>query len=169
MKLRSSLRPATLKRRTAVRRRREVRGMRRKRKQVGAVLAGEKRTVGLSPQVLSVFRKYEKVSPFEIKDKLISLAKTTSRGSAHTMLNAGRGNPNWVATTPREGFFLLGQFAVTESKRVMEHPAGVGGMPQSSGIAARFAGWLEKHSDMPGASFLAEMTKFAVKKFGFEG
>ena len=35
----------------------------------------------------------------------------------------------------------------------MEHPAGIGGMPQASGIAARFEAWLEKHADMPGADF----------------
>ena len=73
-------------------------------------------------------RKFETLGPFEIKDELISLAKKTSRTTQSSFLNAGRGNPNWIATTPREGFFLLGQFAVTESKRVMEHPAGVGGM-----------------------------------------
>ena len=61
-------------------------------------------------------RKFEALSPFEIKDELISLAKKTSRTSQSAFLNAGRGNPNWVATTPREGFFLLGQFAVTESQ-----------------------------------------------------
>ena len=81
-------------------------------------------------------RKFEALSPFEIKDELINLAKKTSRVTQSAFLNAGRGNPNWIATTPREGFFLLGQFAVTESKRVMEHPAGIGGMPQASGIAA---------------------------------
>src|SRR5580692_6119570 len=112
-------------------------------------------------------RKFEALSPFEIKDELIHLAKKTSKTTQSAFLNAGRGNPNWIATTPREGFFLLGQFAVTESKRVMEHPAGIGGMPQVNGIAARFAAWLEKHSDMPGAGFLSEMTKFAVEKFGF--
>jgi aspartate 4-decarboxylase len=96
-------------------------------------------------------RKFETLSPFEIKDELIKLAKKTSRTTQSAFLNAGRGNPNWVATTPREGFFLLGQFAITESKRVMEHPAGVGGMPQAAGIAARFEAWLEKHADMPGA------------------
>jgi aspartate 4-decarboxylase len=51
----------------------------------------------------------------------------------------------------------------------MEHPAGIGGMPQAAGIAARFEAWLGKHSDMPGAGFLSEMTQFVVKKFGFEG
>jgi aspartate 4-decarboxylase len=113
-------------------------------------------------------RKFETLGPFEIKDELIKLAKKTSRTTQSAFLNAGRGNPNWIATTPREGFFLLGQFAVTESKRVMEHPAGIGGMPQPQGIASRFEAWLAKHSDMPGASFLTAMVPFAIKTFGFE-
>ncbi|HZE22901.1 MAG TPA: bifunctional aspartate transaminase/aspartate 4-decarboxylase [Blattabacteriaceae bacterium] len=113
-------------------------------------------------------RSFENLSPFEIKDELIKLAKKTSRTSQLAFLNAGRGNPNWIATKPREGFFLLGQFAVTESKRVMDLPAGVGGMPQPQGIAGRLDAWLAQHNDMPGASFLAEMVPFAVKKFGFE-
>ena len=113
-------------------------------------------------------RKFEALSPFEIKDELISLAKKTSRTTQSAFLNAGRGNPNWIATTPREGFFLLGQFAVTESRRVMEHAAGIGGMPQASGIAHRLEVWLEKHADMPGAAFLSSMLPFAVKTFGFD-
>src|SRR5246500_850988 len=113
-------------------------------------------------------KKFEALSPFEIKDELINLAKANSRTTQSAFLNAGRGNPNWVATTPREGFFLLGQFAVEESKRVMDHPAGVGGMPQASGIAARFEAWLKKHADMPGASFLKEMLPFTVKEFKFD-
>ena len=113
-------------------------------------------------------RKFETLSPFEIKDELIKLAKKNSRTTQSAFLNAGRGNPNWVATTPREGFFLLGQFAVTESKRVMDHPAGIGGMPQASGIAARLDAWLAKHADMPGASFLSSMVQFATDKFEFD-
>ncbi len=113
-------------------------------------------------------RKFETLSPFEIKDELIKLAKKSSRTTQSAFLNAGRGNPNWIATTPREAYFLLGQFAVTESKRVMHHPAGLGGMPQAPGIAGRLETWLAKHSDMPGASFLSSMVPFAVNKFGFE-
>ena len=113
-------------------------------------------------------RNFESLSPFEIKDELIKLAKKTSRTTQSAFLNAGRGNPNWIATTPREGYFLLGQFAITESKRVMEHPAGIGGMPQARGIASRLDAWLAKHTDIPGASFLKEMVAFTVKKFGFE-
>jgi aspartate 4-decarboxylase len=113
-------------------------------------------------------RKFEALSPFEIKDELIGLAKKTSRTSQSAFLNAGRGNPNWIATAPREGFFLLGQFAITESKRVMEHPAGIGGMPQASGIAARFEAWLARQENMPGAAFLSAMLQFAVTTFAFD-
>jgi aspartate 4-decarboxylase len=114
-------------------------------------------------------RKFEALSPFEIKDELINLAKKASRTTQSAFLNAGRGNPNWVATTPREAFFLLGQFAMTESKRVMDHPAGIGGMPQAKGIAGRLEAWLAKHTDMPGAAFLSSMLRFATVKFGFNG
>ncbi len=113
-------------------------------------------------------RNFETLSPFEIKDELIKLAKNTSRTTQSAFLNAGRGNPNWIATKPREAFFLLGQFAITESKRVLDHPAGVGGMPQAQGIANRLDAWLTDHKEMPGAPFLRSAVSFAVKRFGFE-
>jgi aspartate 4-decarboxylase len=113
-------------------------------------------------------KKFEALSPFEIKNELIELAKEVSRTTQSAFLNAGRGNPNWIATTPREGFFLLGQFAITESKRVMEQDPGIGGMPQAKGIAHRLEAWLAQHADMPGASFLSEMVPYAVKTFKFE-
>ncbi|CDM61203.1 MULTISPECIES: aspartate 4-decarboxylase [Rhizobium] len=112
--------------------------------------------------------KFEALSPFEIKDELIQLARNTSKTTQSAFLNAGRGNPNWVATTPREGFFLLGQFAVTECRRVMEHPAGLAGMPQAKDIAARLESWLTKHADMPGAGFLSSMLQFATRTFSFD-
>ena len=31
---------------------------------------------------------------------------------AHVMLNAGRGNPNWITTEAREAFFALGGLAL---------------------------------------------------------
>src|SRR2546429_9485439 len=89
---------------------------------------------------LMKLRKFETLGPFEIKDELIKLAKKTSRTTQSAFLNAGRGNPNWIATTPREGYFLLGQFAITESKRVMEHPAGIGGLAPPPGHPARLRG-----------------------------
>jgi aspartate 4-decarboxylase len=117
---------------------------------------------------ITTLKKFEALGPFEIKNELIALAKATSRTTQSAFLDAGRGNPNWVATTPREGFFLLGQFAITESKRTMEESPGIGGMPQAKGIAARLDAWLAKHADMPGADFLPAMVKFAIKTFNFD-
>ena len=118
----------------------------------------------------SDLKKYEKLGPFEIKDFLAKVATKSVADSDSSLayLNAGRGNPNWVATEPREAFFLLGQFAVTESKRVFDLPPGVAGMPKVQGSAARLAAWLGQHQTMPGAGFLQKMVPWAVKKFGFD-
>jgi aspartate 4-decarboxylase len=113
-------------------------------------------------------REYEGLSPFEIKDFLAKAASKTAGASSVAYLNAGRGNPNWIATEPREAFFLLGQFAITESKRVLDLPPGVGGMPQARGIAGRMDAWLKRHADLPGAEFLGALVPWAVKKFGFD-
>lgn len=112
--------------------------------------------------------QYAKLGPFEIKDILAKAASKAAQASSTSYLNAGRGNPNWVATEPREAFFLLGQFAVTECKRVLDLPPGVGGMPKAAGVAARLDAWLKAHDDMPGARFLAAMVPWAVKKLGFD-
>ena len=113
-------------------------------------------------------REYETLSPFEIKDFLAKAATRTASASAVAYLNAGRGNPNWIATEPREAFFLLGQFAITESKRVLDLPPGVGGMPQARGIADRLSAWLKKHDDMGGSEMLSALVPWAVKKFDFD-
>jgi len=113
-------------------------------------------------------RDYEKLGPFEVKDELIKIARRTTTQSNLAFLNAGRGNPNWIATKPREAFFLLGQFAITESRRSMDLPAGVGGMPQAPGIAARLDGWLAQHPEAPGAAFLGQMVHYAIDKFAFK-
>src|SRR5439155_9306270 len=113
-------------------------------------------------------KEFDKLGPFEIKDFVQKVASKTALENSLSYLNAGRGNPNWVATEPREAFFLLGQFAVTESKRVLDLPSGVGGMPKAQGIADRLEGWLRGHRDSPGARFLEKMVPWTVKRFGFE-
>src|SRR2546429_6761067 len=109
-------------------------------------------------------RNFETLSPFEIKDELIKLAKKPSRTTQSAFLNAGRGNPNWIATTPREGYFLLGQFAITESKRVMEHPAGIGGKPPAPGIAGRFGARGAQPPPMPRGAVFFPMGAVSGKK-----
>ncbi len=111
-------------------------------------------------------RQLEKLSPFELKDKLIHLASESARQGTELMLNAGRGNPNWVATTPRDAFFTLGTFAIHESKRVWDEPD-LGGMPQKSGIAKRFSDFLADNPNAPGVGLLQAAIKYAVNEFKF--
>lgn len=120
------------------------------------------------------------LSPFEIKDELIKLAKTSSQKSAKAFLNAGRGNPNWTATRAREAFFLLGQFALTEAKRAYYDPkAGVAGMPPQDGAHARFQKWIKKQlqitenvdeddEGIPAAKTLGDAVAYAINTFGFD-
>ena len=75
----------------------------------------------MTTNVQSIKQMIEKVghlSPFELKDELIHLAQKAENKVGRPMLNAGRGNPNWTAATPRQAFFTFGQFAVEETQRV---------------------------------------------------
>ena len=94
------------------------------------------------------------LSPFEVKARLLELAAASARRRNSRLLDAGRGNPNWVATTPRAAFFLLGEFALAESRRVWEEPD-LGGMPAKHGIADRFTVFLAEHADRDGAALLS--------------
>lgn len=94
------------------------------------------------------------MSPFEIKNKLIEFAEDHNRKASCLFLNAGRGNPNWIATEPREAFFLLGKFGLEECRRVMTSPEGVAGIPHKTGIAGRFETFIEAHIAEPGADML---------------
>ena len=59
-------------------------------------------------------KEYDSLSPFEFKDKLLNVA---SFSSMRIMLNAGRGNPNFLATDPRRAFLQIGDFALQEAER----------------------------------------------------
>ena len=109
-------------------------------------------------------RSYEHLSPFEIKDELIRLARTSGQATAHVFLNAGRGNPNWIAARARQIFFTLGHFALDEATRVMAHPAGIAGMPRAAGIADRLRAWLGDRKDAGTGALLQD----AAERFGFQ-
>lgn len=101
-------------------------------------------------------KKMENISPFELKNRLIDMADESLKKTARTMLNAGRGNPNWIATTPREAFFLLGKFGLEECRHVMFLPKGIAGIPEKQGIAARFEQFLKSNTYQPGAKLLEQ-------------
>ncbi len=108
-----------------------------------------------------------RLSPFELKDTLIRLATDATRAGTATMLNAGRGNPNWIATEPREGFFLLGHFALGESRRVRDDKI-LAGMPARAGIGQRLLAFLDAHHGQPGAAFLRGVYRYGVEHKAFD-
>ncbi|MFD7079504.1 bifunctional aspartate transaminase/aspartate 4-decarboxylase [Streptomyces sp. NPDC002181] len=115
-----------------------------------------------------------RLSPFELKDWFIRLAQEAQADepgqkdtTARAMLNAGRGNPNWIATGPREAFHALGYFALDESRRVWtaDH---LGGMPERHGIGKRFDSWIRRHPELPGTELLASCVAYALSRWGFD-
>jgi aspartate 4-decarboxylase len=92
--------------------------------------------------------KLSQLSPFELKNRLIKLAASHAE---RVMLNAGRGNPNFLATVPRHAFFQLGLFAMEEAERnAAGLPKGIAGIPKAEGISARFEPFAEERLDRPG-------------------
>lgn len=105
------------------------------------------------------------MSPFEVKNLLVSYAREDDKQSARTLLNAGRGNPNWIATNARSAFFVLGNFAIEESERTMDvPPIGLAGMPKKEGCSKRLIDYLQKNIDQPGAKFLQDAYDYLVSQ-----
>ena len=113
-------------------------------------------------EVPSFGREMEKISPFELKNRLIELADERIKKSMQTMLNAGRGNPNWIATQPREAFFVLGKFGLEECRRVLDREDGIAGIPQKEGIAKRFEQFLKVNKSAPGCTLLADCYRYMI-------
>lgn len=110
---------------------------------------------------------YGKISPFELKDKLISYAKETEGTGTRSLLDAGRGNPNWTASTPRDAFFTFGHFAVEETRRT-RNEGHLAGVPSKVGIYDRFIAYAKAHPEVPGINLLLEMIEYGVKTKGFD-
>ncbi|KZL89062.1 aspartate 4-decarboxylase [Clostridium magnum] len=119
-----------------------------------------------SVQRKEIEKVYGKISPFELKDKLIDLAEESRKSGAHSLLDAGRGNPNWIAATPREAFFTFGHFAVEESRRVW-NDRDLAGMPRKEGISERFLDYVKNNEDAPGIELLSKMINYGVTVKGF--
>lgn len=110
------------------------------------------------------YSQYAALSPFELKDELIKLA---SGKANRMMMNAGRGNPNFLATLPRRAFFQLGLFATMESELSYSYMSvAVGGLPKIDGIEARFERFTADNRDKPGIAFLARSLSYVRDQLG---
>ena len=113
-----------------------------------------------------IIEKSKQLSPFEIKDELIHIAKKSKVKSTCKMLNAGRGNPNWTASTPRKSFFKLGEFAVDETERAW-CDIDLAGMPLKDGIYARFKEYCKNNKNDSGIKLLEQVIEYGIKEHSF--
>ena len=112
------------------------------------------------------FSKFADLSPFELKDKLIEVAQTVPD---RTLLDAGRGNPNFLATLPRRAFLRLGDFALEESERTYSYlNGGFGGIPDGYGIVERFDTFAKQHANAEGVQFLQKALSYTKDRLGID-
>lgn len=109
---------------------------------------------------------YGKISPFEFKNRLIELANGENEKTARILLDAGRGNPNWTASTPREAFFTFGLFAVDETKKDINNGY-LAGMPKKNGIYNRFIEFIDKNNILPGTELLKKIIDYGINEKNF--
>lgn len=110
--------------------------------------------------------KYTKLSPFELKNKLIEIAQSNTD---HIMLNAGRGNPNFLTTLPRNGFFQLGLFALEESEMSFSFiPEGLGGYPLKCNLLDRFEEFIRRNHEKAGVKFLGKALSYVRDQLGLD-
>lgn len=124
-------------------------------------------TCKTNPETRDCEKTLAGLSPFELKNELINLAKADSKKTSAIFLNAGRGNPNWITVKPRKAFFLLGKWAMTEASRVWDDKTiGIYGMPATAGAAGRLKAFLDDNKDEEGADLLAETFDYLVNEKG---
>lgn len=112
------------------------------------------------------YGQYANLSPFELKDKLIEIASSDAQ---RLMLNAGRGNPNFLAMLPRLAFLSLGEFAMLEAERSYAYlDSGFGGLPEHDGIVQRFESYAAGHTDAPGIKFIRSATSYVKDQLGLD-
>jgi aspartate 4-decarboxylase len=112
------------------------------------------------------YSQYAGLSPFELKDALMNLATSTTD---RIMLNAGRGNPNFLATLPRHAFLQLGAFALDEAERSYSYlNSGFGGQPELEGIVSRFDAYANLHQDTEGIKFVRSAISYVKDELGLD-
>lgn len=104
------------------------------------------------------------MSSFEITARQRELAKNNIEGL--NVLDAGRGNPNWINTLARYAYIRLNEFALMECERDFRQDD-MAGQPQMDGIYERFNSFLDpgRRSD----AFLSRAVAYCVNELGMAG
>lgn len=108
----------------------------------------------------------KELSPFELKDQLIEIADKKFKGE---ILNAGRGNPNFLSIMPRKIFNLIGRFAIEEAEFAYSYLHGsLGGNIKEAGIGTRFSAFLKSRKDIAEARESAVYFSYMEDQLGLD-
>ncbi|WP_051305727.1 bifunctional aspartate transaminase/aspartate 4-decarboxylase [Desulfogranum mediterraneum] len=105
----------------------------------------------------------EQESPFEIKNLLIKKAQDACHRAEDTVLNAGRGNPNFLNTGVRHSFALLTQIAA-EMAEQDSAIRDVGYRQDKNGMAKRLRASIARKQGQPGADLLGQAIDYAFQE-----
>ncbi len=109
----------------------------------------------------------EQESPFEIKNLLIKKAQDACAKRGCSILNAGRGNPNFLNTKVRKSFALLTRVAADMAEKGST-VKDVGYRQGSKGMAGALKDILKKNENDPGAAFLTQALDYAFQNVGLD-
>ena len=105
----------------------------------------------------------KEIGAFEITAEQRELAKTNEAG--YPVLDAGRGNPNWINTQARYAFTRLMNFAVGECERTLNEGS-MAGQARKDGIGERFDAAMDP-ADATDA-FLTAAVDYCVNTLGLD-
>ena len=80
-------------------------------------------------------KQFDQLSNFEIAAIFKQLAKNNLRHQS--VVNGGRGNPNWIETTARLAYSRLLEIGVEEAESTFQHDAGMAGDVKKAGLYQR--------------------------------
>ena len=117
--------------------------------------------------------KYKDMSPFEVKNELIEAAKKSAekrkhKGKDEKILNAGRGNPNFLNTTVRNAFSLLCHFS-TEEANTLAQIKDLGCRPLKKGLYEKLVHYVEiQDQSNDEVALLKNSIDYAINKYKFD-
>ena len=101
----------------------------------------------------------------------MNVADTVARARQHELEEltvSARGNPDWIATEPREAFFLLGKFGLAESRLASDEWDGVGGVPEKTHIGERHVAFLQENRNEPGVGLMLRSLDYVTNVLGLD-
>lgn len=105
----------------------------------------------------------KEIGAFEITAWQRELAKTNTAG--YTVLDAGRGNPNWINTKVRYAFSRFNDFALAECERTM-NSGDMGGSAEKEGTGRRFDAAMDPEDETD--RFLIDAVSYCTDELGLQ-